>query len=155
MSSVEAFTPSDGSWVDVSAVSVPRYAHAAAWAHGFLYIAGGMGNRAIGDDGADEDDGDADNLHHVQLRSCERFNPATRLWSPIADLPAPRANLSLACIRGILYAFGGAQHAGAAGDSETPPWRYVEADNQWLEGPPRPADSAVVTFSAGSSWAAI
>ena len=136
MNSVERFDPATNTWAAVASMGTARYGHAAAVMggdSGALYVAGG------------------EDIDGTVLSSCERYDPVTKTWGEIADLPEPRCYLALACLRGSLYAVGGEDANFAS--SQSPPWRYDVSTNTWVVAPL--AAGTTPNIGLFASWSAL
>ncbi len=144
VASVERYDLIENAWTSIARMANPRSLFGAAAMGGLLYVTGGLQDSAP-------------KVKAKVLKSCERFDPATGKWSPIADLPSARFGHALACLCGVLYAVGG-QETVVEGCimSTSPPWRYDAAANAWVEAPLAAGSAAMRTgFADGSSWAAL
>ncbi len=112
-----------GTWKRVTTMPVGylAYADAARGADGRLYVVGGQSY-------------DASNAAvHAEMYA---FTPATADWQRLADLPAPRENLAVVSLGGLLYAMGG---EGASYNPRAEAWSYDLATNRWHAIAPLPA----------------
>jgi N-acetylneuraminic acid mutarotase len=97
------------------------YADAARGADGRLYIVGGSSYDANTSTVRDE---------------TYAFDPPTKTWKRLANLPAPRENLAVVSAGGLLYAMGG---SGASGNPRADAWSYNPATDTWHSIAPLPA----------------
>jgi N-acetylneuraminic acid mutarotase len=112
-----------GTWKRVSTMPVGylAYADAARGADGRLYVVGGSSYDA------------STSAVHDETYA---FDPATKGWQRLADLPAPRERLAVVSAGGLLYAMGG---SGVSGNPRAEAWSYDPAADAWHPIAPLPA----------------
>ncbi|HZA61097.1 MAG TPA: kelch repeat-containing protein [Actinomycetota bacterium] len=89
---VEAYDPATNTWTPGTPMPAPRAQFGIGVIDGVIYVVGGV-TRGSGDS--------------TVVATVEAYNPATRTWSTRAPMPAPRADMAVAVVDGILYAIGG------------------------------------------------
>ncbi|ERE75423.1 kelch-like ECH-associated protein 1 [Cricetulus griseus] len=92
LSYLEAYNPSDGSWLRLADLQVPRSGLAGCVVGGLLYAVGGRNNSP---------DGNTDS------NALDCYNPMTNQWSPCASMSVPRNRIGVGVIDGHIYAVGG------------------------------------------------
>ena len=98
-----------GAWAAVAPMGVPRVSAKAASLNGLLFVAGGY-----------DDDG-------VELRSVERYSPASDTWEAVASMTLARHRHQLVALGGFLYAIGGWSRGARVATAEC----YDPAANTW------------------------
>ncbi|KAM5238175.1 kelch-like ECH-associated protein 1 [Ctenodactylus gundi] len=89
---LEAYNPSDGSWLRLADLQAPRSGLAGCVVGGLLYAVGGRNNAP---------DGNTDS------GALDCYNPMTNQWSPCAPMSVPRNRIGVGVIDGHIYAVGG------------------------------------------------
>ncbi|PNI51601.1 KEAP1 isoform 8, partial [Pan troglodytes] len=89
---LEAYNPSDGTWLRLADLQVPRSGLAGCVVGGLLYAVGGRNNSP---------DGNTDSS------ALDCYNPMTNQWSPCAPMSVPRNRIGVGVIDGHIYAVGG------------------------------------------------
>lgn len=92
LSYLEAYNPSNGSWLRLADLQVPRSGLAGCVVGGLLYAVGGRNNSP---------DGNTDSS------ALDCYNPMTNQWSPCASMSVPRNRIGVGVIDGHIYAVGG------------------------------------------------
>lgn len=92
LSYLEAYNPSDGTWLRLADLQVPRSGLAGCVVGGLLYAVGGRNNSP---------DGNTDSS------ALDCYNPMTNQWSPCAPMSVPRNRIGVGVIDGHIYAVGG------------------------------------------------
>uniref|UniRef100_A0A8C2NKA7 Kelch-like ECH-associated protein 1 n=1 Tax=Capra hircus TaxID=9925 RepID=A0A8C2NKA7_CAPHI len=92
LSYLEAYNPSDGTWLRLADLQVPRSGLAGCVVGGLLYAVGGRNNSP---------DGNTDSS------ALDCYNPMTNQWSPCASMSVPRNRIGVGVIDGHIYAVGG------------------------------------------------
>ncbi|KAK7800472.1 hypothetical protein U0070_024252 [Myodes glareolus] len=92
LSYLEAYNPSDSSWLRLADLQVPRSGLAGCVVGGLLYAVGGRNNSP---------DGNTDSS------ALDCYNPMTNQWSPCASMSVPRNRIGVGVIDGHIYAVGG------------------------------------------------
>ena len=86
------YNPSDGTWLRLADLQVPRSGLAGCVVGGLLYAVGGRNNSP---------DGNTDSS------ALDCYNPMTNQWSPCASMSVPRNRIGVGVIDGHIYAVGG------------------------------------------------
>uniref|UniRef100_A0A8B9QF97 Kelch like ECH associated protein 1 n=1 Tax=Apteryx owenii TaxID=8824 RepID=A0A8B9QF97_APTOW len=89
---LEAYNPSDGSWIRLADLQVPRSGLAGCVVGGLFYAVGGRNNSPDGNTDSD---------------AIDCYNPMTNQWSPCAPMSVPRNRIGVGVIDGLIYAVGG------------------------------------------------
>lgn len=92
LSYLEAFNPSDRSWIRLADLEVPRSGLAGCVVGGLFYAVGGRNNNP---------DGNTDSS------SLDCYNPMNNQWSPCASMSVPRNRIGVGVIDRMIYAVGG------------------------------------------------
>ncbi|XP_014389446.1 PREDICTED: kelch-like ECH-associated protein 1 isoform X2 [Myotis brandtii] len=92
LSYLEAYNPTDGTWLRLADLQVPRSGLAGCVVGGLLYAVGGRNNSP---------DGNTDSS------ALDCYNPMTNQWSPCAPMSVPRNRIGVGVIDGHIYAVGG------------------------------------------------
>ena len=80
LSSVELFDPSTNRWSAVTSMRQRRCGHGLVSHDGMLYAVGGLVHGPGGS---------------VMLKNGEKYNPANKTWTRIADMHNPRSNFGI------------------------------------------------------------
>ncbi|XP_064100218.1 kelch-like protein 20 isoform X3 [Macrobrachium nipponense] len=99
-------------WVSREPMTQPRVHHGLAALHGSLYAIGGISPLGA---------------NHQVHTSCEKYDPGSDSWMPIASLSQARAYLGVAVINDYLYAVGGYDGSYWLNSVE----RYDPLQDQW------------------------
>lgn len=95
------YDPVDDSWISAPASPLGRPEAAAASIGGKLYVAGGFDNGHMPEGACEETSfGDACTI-------VESYEPTTRTWTRLPDMPTARAKAGVAALDGLLYVVGG------------------------------------------------
>jgi hypothetical protein len=89
---VESYHPATNTWTPGAPMPAPRAQFGIGVIGGLIYVVGGV-THGIGDS--------------TVVATVQAYNPATGTWSTKAPMPAPRADMAVAVVDGILYAIGG------------------------------------------------
>lgn len=92
LSYLEAYNPSDGQWLRLADLQVPRSGLAGCVVGGLLYAVGGRNNNPDG---------------NMDSNALDCYNPMTNQWSPCAPMSVPRNRIGVGVIDGHIYAVGG------------------------------------------------
>lgn len=92
LSYLEAYNPSDGSWIQLADLQVPRSGLAGCVVSGLFYAVGGRNNSPDGNMDSD---------------AIDCYNPMTNRWSPCAPMSVARNRIGVGVIDGMIYAVGG------------------------------------------------
>ena len=77
-----------------------------------------------------------ENLRGDLLRSAWCYNPRSKTWKALADLPKPRSRASAFCLGGKVYIFGGVTNESARMERcEAQSKVYVAEIDEWYPGP--------------------
>ncbi|XP_068231439.1 kelch-like protein diablo isoform X2 [Palaemon carinicauda] len=119
-------------WVSREPMINPRLHHGLAALHGSLYAIGGIGPLGA---------------NHQVHTSCEKYDPGSDTWMPIASLSRARAYLGVAVIDDYLYAVGGYDGSYWLNSVE----RYDPLQDQWcsVSSMVSPRSSFGITVSSG------
>ncbi|HEX2035178.1 MAG TPA: kelch repeat-containing protein [Chloroflexota bacterium] len=110
-----------GSWRPLPAAPVARFEAQGAVVDGKLYLFGGFYNSGM----------NASNRSEV-------YDPATRRWTRLADMPEPVTHAAVAADGTTIYFLGG--YVGRHPGGSTPHvWKYDVLTNTWSPGPDLPA----------------
>ncbi|MGW9031114.1 carboxypeptidase regulatory-like domain-containing protein [Streptomyces sp. NPDC055722] len=127
--------PSDGSWQKLPAYPVPVFDNVVGFYEGRTYSVGGVDHTVGGD----------------PYKSGYAYDPVAASWSPIADLPQPRADAAGAFVDGTLYVAGGeyVSELGQAGVLPSTTYAYHSDSDSWsrvadLPEPLKDASAAVL-----------
>jgi len=112
LKSVDVYNVSANEWSPGTAMSVPRYGVGVCVLANKLYAIGGQ---------------NIENIDSSFLRTAEAFDPATKRWSPIANMSIERYHHGVGVLRSHIYVVGG------YGDYEylNRVERYDPVGNQW------------------------
>ncbi|XP_048345850.1 kelch-like ECH-associated protein 1 [Sphaerodactylus townsendi] len=92
LSYLEAYNPSDGSWIRLADLQVPRSGLAGCVVGGLLYAVGGRNNSQDG---------------NMDSNAIDCYNPMNNQWSPCSPMSVPRNRIGVGVIDGLIYAVGG------------------------------------------------
>jgi N-acetylneuraminic acid mutarotase len=139
------YDPTANTWTKAMDMPTPRGFFGTATAAGRIYVAGGSINMQEQDPG---------------IGIVEIYDPETDGWHRGADLPTPRADLTMSAVNGKLYAIGGTRHVGieALGTVE----EYDPAADRWTRKADLPTprlhltsavvDNKIYVFGGGPEW---
>ena len=89
---LEAYNPSEGTWLRLADLQVPRSGMAGCVVGGLLYALGGRNNSP---------DGNTDSS------ALDCYHPMTNQWSPCASMSVPHNRIGVGVTNGHIYAVGG------------------------------------------------
>ncbi len=131
----------DGSalvWSSRPNLGTPRHHHGVVENGGLIYAVGGCC--------------EAITAQLSPLANVEAYNPLSGVWSPRAPLTAPRTNLGVAAVNGLIYAIGG---LGPAGKPLSTVEEYDPKTDTWKmkQDMPTPRSGLAVTAIDGKIYA--
>ena len=131
--SVERFDPVSGTWEMLPLMRERRESPCVAVVAGKLYVFGGCGWLAVGEDSDGESD---DDDHRPALDTVECYDPDTNTWAYAPSMPAARYNTGVAVVADRVYVVGG------SGDGTSDPLDRVDCFDagrgSWREMSPMP-----------------
>lgn len=102
VSLVYEYSPSSGLWNRLESMRVARFSHGACVLGDSLFVVGGCSNTE---------------QNPIFLSTVERYDLYGRTWSPVLDMPSPRAYCGVCQLHGEMYVLGGLQEGGELFDS--------------------------------------